>query len=117
MDEAPVRVQARTGNGAHIVLHENEWPIARTQYRRWYLDARQSEWQNDSRRSNMLRISETAPAEESSAEYDAYLDLGTPTRKADGWSAQRLKLIAAWLDQSEDHRPGHARYRVVIALP
>ena len=34
MDEAPVRVQVRTGNGAHFVLYENEWPIARTLYRR-----------------------------------------------------------------------------------
>lgn len=79
MDEAPVRVQVRTGNGAHVVLHEKEWPIARTQYRRWYLDARPSDWQKDGRRQDMLRISETFPAVQSSAEYDAHLDLGTPT--------------------------------------
>jgi predicted acyl esterase len=79
MDEPPVRVQARTGNGAHIVLHEQEWPIARTQYRRWYLDARPSSWQNDGRRPNVLRISETVPTVESRAEYDANVDLGTPT--------------------------------------
>ncbi|GAB3109538.1 CocE/NonD family hydrolase [Aestuariicella hydrocarbonica] len=79
MDEAPVRVQVRTGNGAHFVLHENEWPIARTEYRRWYFDARPSTWQNDERRPNALRISETVPTEPSTAEYDAHLDLGTPT--------------------------------------
>jgi len=45
MDEAPVRVQVRTGNGAHFVLNESEWPIARTRYRLWYLDARPSDWQ------------------------------------------------------------------------
>jgi predicted acyl esterase len=79
MDEAPVRVQVRTGNGAHVVLHEQEWPIARTEYRRWYLDARPSEWQHDGRRPNMLRITETVPAGQSSSEYDANVDLGTPT--------------------------------------
>ena len=79
MDEAPVRIEVRTGNGAHFVLHENEWPIARTEYRRWYLDAQPSSWQNDELRSNALRISETVPTELSNAEYDAPLDLGTPT--------------------------------------
>src|SRR5678815_2140659 len=79
MDEAPVRVQVRTGNGAHFVLKEKEWPIARTHYRRWYLDARPSDWQKDGRRHDMLRISETSPTAQGSAEYDAHLELGTPT--------------------------------------
>lgn len=79
MDEAPVRVQVRTGNGAHYVLHEQEWPIARTTYRRWYLDARPSDWQKDERRPDVLRISATVPSVHGSAEYDAHLDLGTPT--------------------------------------
>jgi predicted acyl esterase len=79
MEEAPVRVQVRTGNGAHFVLHEHEWPIARTQYRRWYLDARPAEWQNDDRRPNMLRIVESQPVASGCAEYAADLDLGTPT--------------------------------------
>jgi predicted acyl esterase len=79
MEEAPVRVQVRTGNGAHFVLHEHEWPIARTEYRRWYLDARPAEWQNDDRRPNMLRIVESQPVASGCAEYAADLDLGTPT--------------------------------------
>ncbi|WP_077035067.1 CocE/NonD family hydrolase [Pelomonas sp. KK5] len=79
MDEAPVRVQVRSGDGAHYLLEEDEWPIARTQYRRWYLDARPSDWQNDSRRHGMLRIGETVPTVPASAEYAAQLELGTPT--------------------------------------
>ena len=86
MDEASVRVQLRTGNGAHRLLKENEWPIARTQYRRWYLDARSSDWQNDGRRHDMLRISASVPAEPGSAEYDAHLELGTPTLAPSGAS-------------------------------
>jgi predicted acyl esterase len=81
MDEPPVRVQVRTGNGAHFVLHENEWPIARTQYRRWYLDARPSDWRPD-----LLRIGESVPPVPGSAEYDAALDLGTPTLAPSGSS-------------------------------
>jgi predicted acyl esterase len=84
MDEAPVRVQVRTGNGAHFVLHEQEWPIARTGYRRWYLDARPSDWQQDGRRSDILRISESVPRDSGCAEYDAHLDLGTPSLAPSG---------------------------------
>jgi predicted acyl esterase len=79
MDEAPVRVEVRTGNGAHFVLHENEWPIARTQYRRWYLDAQTSDWQKDDRRPHLLRIVESQPLTAGRAEYSADVDLGTPT--------------------------------------
>lgn len=79
MDEAPVRVQVRTGNAAHQLLLEQEWPISRTQYRRWYLDARPSEWQKDGRRHDMLRISETIPEAAGTAQYDAHFELGTPS--------------------------------------
>ncbi|MDL4818614.1 CocE/NonD family hydrolase [Actinomadura opuntiae] len=79
MDDAPVRVQVRTGNGAYYVSEENEWPIARTVYRRWYLDAVPSGWKGDGRREDFLRISEEIPATGSSAHYDAHLELGRPT--------------------------------------
>ncbi|MEO7421992.1 MAG: CocE/NonD family hydrolase [Ornithinibacter sp.] len=71
-----VRVQVRTGNGSHFTSDESEWPIARTDYRRWYLDATESDWQGDGRRSDILRIVEAPPAAESSASYDAHLDVG-----------------------------------------
>ena len=78
MDAPPVRVQVRTGNGAHLVLHEQEWPIARTTYRRWYLDASPSDWTGDAHRNDLLRIVEDLPATEQNADYDAHLDLGRP---------------------------------------
>ena len=84
MSEAPVRIQVRSGNGAHFVLKEQEWPIARTSYRRWYFDARPSEWQKDGRRTDMLRISEAVPSESSSAEYQAHFNLGTPSLAPSG---------------------------------
>ena len=79
MDGAPVRVQVRTGNAAYYLLEEAEWPIARTTYRRWYLDARPSDWKGDGRRNDVLRISANPSTVESTAHYDAHLDLGKPS--------------------------------------
>ncbi len=78
MDDPPVRVQVRTGNAAYRLLEENEWPIARTQYTRLYLDASSSNWSGDERTSSPLRLSHTPPAGENSASYDAELILGKP---------------------------------------
>lgn len=79
MDGPPVRVQVRTGGGAHVVLEEAEWPIARTTYRRWHLDASPSDWKGDARRQDVMRLSEHPPAIEANAAYDAHLELGQPT--------------------------------------
>ena len=76
MDGPPVRVQLRTGNAAYRLLEEAEWPIARTRYRRWYLDASPSAWKGDARRTDFHRISETPPVAEASAAYAAHLELG-----------------------------------------
>jgi hypothetical protein len=85
MEGAPVRVQVRTGNGGHYVLEEAEWPLQRTTYRRWYLDAIPSDWKGDGRRSDFLRISENVPSAEASACYDAHLDIGQPSMSPAGY--------------------------------
>ena len=77
-DEPPVRIQLRTGNGSYRLMEEAEWPLPRTDYKRWYLDASPSEWQGDSRRRDLMRITQVAPITEVSASYNAYLDLGQP---------------------------------------
>ena len=77
-EEAPVRVQLRTGDGGYHLVKEHEWPIARTEYRRWYLDAAPSEWQGDGRRTDLMRIVQDAPTNSSSANYDAAVELGQP---------------------------------------
>jgi len=76
MDGAPVRAQVRTGNASYLLLEESEWPIARTEYRRWYLDATPANWKGDGRRTDFCRITETPPTAEASAKYAADLDLG-----------------------------------------
>ncbi|MDJ0358520.1 CocE/NonD family hydrolase [Paenarthrobacter sp. PH39-S1] len=85
MDGAPVRVQVRSGNGGHYVLEENEWPIARTTYPRWYLDATPSDWTGDARRNDFRRISASIPTTEASAGYDAALDRGHPILAPTGY--------------------------------
>ncbi len=83
-DDPPVRVQVRTGNGAHYVVEAAEWPLPGTQYRRWYLDAQPSDWKGDSRRNDLFRITGSVPAIGKSAQYDADLDLGQPTLAPSG---------------------------------
>ncbi|WP_410623670.1 CocE/NonD family hydrolase [Amycolatopsis sp. cmx-8-4] len=39
MDTPPVRLEIRTGRGGSYLQEEQEWPIARTEYVKWYLDA------------------------------------------------------------------------------
>jgi predicted acyl esterase len=85
MDGAPVRVQVRTGNGGHYVLEEQDWPIARTTYPRWYLDARPTDWAGDDRRDDLLSIGTEPPTTESSASYDAALDRGHPIPAPTGY--------------------------------
>ena len=85
MDGAPVRVQVRTGNGGHYILEENEWPIARTTYPRWYLDATPSDWPGDGKRDDFGRVASTVPTVEASASYSAELDRGHPIPAPTGY--------------------------------
>lgn len=77
MDQPPVRVWIRTGKGGYYLQDENEWPIARTKYARWYLDASPSKWTGDARRRDVLRISQTVPSAEKRTSYSAEVDAGT----------------------------------------
>ena len=76
--DPPVRIQLRTGDGAYRLMEENEWPIARTTYRRWFLDAALSGWQGDGRRADLRRITQDPPVAAATARYDAELELGQP---------------------------------------
>ena len=78
MDGPPVRVQVRTGNATNVELHEDAWPIGRTRYTRLYLDASPSDWGGDGKRRDFMRILPAPAITESSAGYDAHLELGNP---------------------------------------
>jgi predicted acyl esterase len=78
MDAPPVRLEIRTGDGASFLLEENEWPVARTDYRRWYFDATPSDWSADPARDDFLRLSTDEPAREAEVGYSAQVSLAPP---------------------------------------
>jgi hypothetical protein len=78
MDKPPVRLEIRTGRGASYLQEEREWPIARTAYVRWYLDAAPASWDGRIRSDNVLRLARTAPGAERSVTYPAEVDLTAP---------------------------------------
>jgi uncharacterized protein len=82
MDAPPVRLEIRTGNGASYVLQENEWPVARTNYLRWHLDATPADWAGTSTRSDFLRLSTAPSAKEREASYSAEVTLLGPAAGA-----------------------------------
>lgn len=75
MDKPPVRLEIRSGNGASYLQEENEWPVARTTYPRWFFDATPVDWKRDPYRTDFLRLSRTPPATACQAEYSAEIPL------------------------------------------
>ena len=71
MDGPPVHVSVRTGDGGYFVDAENEWPIARTQYTKIYLDAAPSSWKGDELRHDFLKLSTSLPGGERKTTYSA----------------------------------------------
>ncbi len=67
MDEPPVKLFIRTGNGEGFWRNEAEWPLARTQWTKLYLDLSQSAGQA----ANTGRLREANPAEPGSRTYFA----------------------------------------------
>ena len=71
MDRPPVRLEIRTGNGASYIQEESEWPVARTAYTRWHLDASPAEWSGDAFRNDFLRLSRDELTSERLIDYSA----------------------------------------------
>lgn len=76
MDQPPVKLMVRTGGGGYFWLAEKEWPIARTQYTKYYLDAAPSSYKGDAQRKGFLKISPTLPARELSTAYSSEVKIG-----------------------------------------
>jgi len=75
MDKPPVRLEIRTGRGGSYLQEEHEWPVARTEYVRWYLDAAPLDWQGNIRSDNVLCLARTVPGIERSVSYSAEVEL------------------------------------------
>lgn len=78
MDKPPVRLEIRTGRGASYLQEEHEWPVARTQYVRWYLDASPSGPDLDLPCDNVLRLVRATPEDDRSVTYSAEVDPTAP---------------------------------------
>jgi len=68
MKQPPVQLQILAGYPDYYWLYENEWPVARTQYTKFYLDAAPSSW-SDGQRSDFLKMSKSAPTADQSKAY------------------------------------------------
>ena len=79
MSRPPVRLEIRTGGGCSFLLEEDEWPVARTNYVRYYLDASLSEWQADQWRKDFRRLSMRDQAPARSVSFSAEIPLESRT--------------------------------------
>ncbi len=85
-NEPKVRMMVRTGGGGWFWQSENEWPVARTKYEKYYLDATPSAWSGDGKRNDFLKLSTTAPAAEVARTYSADVKVGVDPCWASGAS-------------------------------
>jgi uncharacterized protein len=73
MDEPPVKLAIRKGNDLLEWRHENEWPLKRTQWTRFYFDLSQQQAQGKPQTGTLVREN---PQAENSCTYPAF-SLGT----------------------------------------
>jgi uncharacterized protein len=97
MDKPPVRLEIRAGNGSSYLQEENEWPVARTNYVKWYFDATPADWNGDAWRNDFLRLSLTQPDVERHADYSAEIPLASRTGPAPALlPVKPPSALAAW---------------------
>ena len=94
MNGPKVRLTIRTGDGGWYWQNENEYPIARTEYRKYYLDAVPSSWAGDGKRSDFMKLSTTEPAAKASKSYSADVKVGAVPCWAPGVSFVSEPLTA-----------------------
>ena len=88
--QPPVQLQVRHPGEKFVLRHENEWPIARTQWMKFYLDPQG------------MRLAQTAPSSDAAISYDALgegLTFSTPPleRETEITGPSALKL---WVSSS-----------------
>jgi len=124
MNGPPVRMMVRTGNGGYYWQDENEWPIARTRYTRYYLNASPLAWEGDGKKKDFLKLQADVPKEEKSATYSADVAWEKDNNWAYGVSfisdpmpedtliAGYLKLVA-WVSSTTHDMELHCSVRVM----
>jgi predicted acyl esterase len=124
MDEPPIQMMVRTGWGGYYWQDEYEWPLARTQYTKLYLDASPSGWAGDGKRNDFLKLGPAVPQAEQSSTYNADVEWNVDTCWQHGVSfvtepmaedtllAGYMKL-AVWVSSTTHDMELHASVRVM----
>lgn len=74
MDQSPVKMMIRTGGGGYFWQIEDEWPIARTKYIKYYLNAAPSSWKGDGLRNDFMKMGTEVPKDEKKSTYFAEIN-------------------------------------------
>jgi len=77
MERPEVQMMMRTGDGGWFWQYEDEYPIARTEYRKYYLDATPSNFAGDGNRNDFMKLSPTVPTKEATRAYSAEVNVET----------------------------------------
>ncbi len=124
MNRPPVKIMIRTGWGGYFWQSENEWPIARTQYMKYYLDATPSSFEGDGNRNDFMQLATNVPVKESKTTYSADVKWGVDPGRSYGVSfvtdplsediviAGYLKLVL-WVSSTSYDMQLHATIRVI----
>ena len=104
MQEPPVKLAIRTGHGEYHFRHENEWPIARTQWTKLYLDL---SGPDDAGRRHCRHARQCQAGRD--READLFRHQRRPWRPYLGTRARRRHFTrhAAARAGHRDHRPAH----------
>lgn len=122
MDTPPVRLEIRTGNGASYVQEEHEWPIARTNYTKWFFDASPSDWTGDPARTGLLRLSASEPTAGRDASYSADVESADPRTTGISFVSEPLTedsvvagygKVALWVSSTSEDMDIYVSVRVV----
>ena len=124
MEKPPVNLMIRTGNNGYYWMYENEWPLARTQYTRYYLDADSSGWEGDGNKKDFMKLTASKPAKEMSRTYSADVNYGvdpcwsygisfiTDPMPGDMVIAGYIKLVT-WVSSTSHDMELHASIKVM----
>jgi predicted acyl esterase len=124
MDGPPIQMMVRTGRKGYFWQDENEWPIARTQYTKYYLNAMPSDYAGDGKRTEFLKLEKDVPKEEKSSSYSADVEWQannswmhgisfiTEPMKEDVLLAGHFKL-SAWVSSTTKDMALHCSLRVM----
>ena len=124
MGDPPVKMMVRTGWTGYYWQNENEWPIARTKYQKFFLDANSSNCPGDGKRKEFLRLGKSLPASEAKTTYSADVKFKVDPPWSYGVSFvtepfQEDTLIAGylkaalWVSSSSDDMQLHTYVRVM----